>query len=128
MHSLMIVDDSALIRRRIARSIDDDHFKLVATATNGQEAIGFFKQHNPQIVTMDLTMPQLDGIQCIRHLIRLNPNIQILVVSALSDQATGMEALEMGATGFLIKPFSEEQIIMALNVMSEDLDDISQQG
>lgn len=128
MHSLMIVDDSALIRRRIARSIDDQQFMLVATATNGFEAITLFQQHKPQIVTMDLTMPELDGIGCIRKLIRLDPKVQILVVSALSDQATGMEALEMGATGFLIKPFTEEQITTALSVMSEDLENINQQG
>lgn len=125
MYSLMIVDDSALIRRRIARSIDDKQFSLVATATNGSEAIAYFEKHKPQIVTMDLTMPLLDGIECISALIKLEPAVQILVVSALSDQATGMEALEKGATGFLIKPFTEEQIISALSVMSEDLDEIN---
>lgn len=121
MLKLMIVDDSALIRRRIARDIDKKKFKLVAIATNGEEAITLFNVHKPDLVTMDLTMPMLDGIECIKRLIDLNSNIQILVVSALSDQATGMEALEKGANGFLIKPFSEQQISSALEIMSEDL-------
>lgn len=121
MLKLMIVDDSALIRRRIARDIDKKKFELVAIARNGEEAITLFNVHKPDLITMDLTMPMLDGIECIEHLIDLNPNVQILVVSALSDQATGMEALEKGANGFLIKPFSEQQISSALEIMSEDL-------
>lgn len=117
----MIVDDSALIRRRIAREFDKNKFQLVATAVNGDEAVTLFNTHRPQIVTMDITMPMLDGIECIEQLISIDPDVQILVVSALSDQATGMEALERGATGFLIKPFSEDQISEALDIMSEDL-------
>ena len=117
----MIVDDSALIRNRIARDIDNKKFELVAIAKNGQEAIDLFRKHKPSLVTMDITMPMLDGIDCIEQLMDLDPNIQILVVSALSDQATGMEALEKGANGFLIKPFSEQQISSALDIMSEDL-------
>ncbi|MBX2850071.1 MAG: response regulator [Acidiferrobacterales bacterium] len=121
MLKLMIVDDSALIRRRIGREFDKKKFELVASATNGEEAITLFNTHRPHIVTMDITMPMLDGIACIEKLIDIDPYVQILVVSALSDQATGMEALEKGATGFLIKPFSEDQIGEALDIMSEDL-------
>ena len=117
----MIVDDSALIRRKITREFDKKKFQLVATAVNGEQAIDLFKMHRPQIVTMDITMPMLDGIECIETLIALDPAVQILVVSALSDQATGMEALEKGANGFLIKPFSEDQITSALDIMTEDL-------
>lgn len=117
----MIVDDSALIRRKITREFDKKKFQLVATAVNGEQAIELFKMHRPQIVTMDITMPMLDGIECIETLIALDPAVQILVVSALSDQATGMEALEKGANGFLIKPFSEDQITSALDIMTEDL-------
>lgn len=121
MLKLMIVDDSALIRRRITREFDKKKFQLVATATDGEQAIKLFEMHRPQIVTMDITMPMLDGIECIEQLIVLDPDVQILVVSALSDQATGMEALEKGASGFLIKPFSEDQISEALDIMSEGL-------
>ena len=120
MLKLMIVDDSALIRKRIARDIDRKKFELVAIAQNGEEALSFFHKFRPELITMDLTMPMLDGIECIERLIELDPNIQILVVSALSDQATGMEALEKGANGFLIKPFSEYEISNALDIISED--------
>lgn len=121
MLKLMIVDDSALIRRRITRELDKKKFSLVATAVNGEEAIAFFSKHRPQVITMDLTMPNIDGIECIERIMELDEDVQILVVSALSDQSIGMEALEKGASGFLIKPFTEDQISNALNIISEDL-------
>lgn len=111
----MIVDDSNIIRNRIQRAYDDNHFMLVATATTGTEAIEKFKTHRPHVVTMDLTMPQMDGLECIKRLVEMDENVRILVVSALSDKATGIEALSLGASGFLPKPFSEEQLITALN-------------
>ena len=120
MYTLMIVDDSNLIRRKIERSQKDMHkFNVVASAANGTEAINFFKLHRPDVVTMDLTMPEMDGIECIKHLVNHNPDVLILVVSALSDKATGIEALEEGARGFLCKPFSESALIDALEELTE---------
>ena len=121
MLKLMIVDDSALIRRRITRELDRKKFELVATAINGEEAITLFSEHRPEVITMDLTMPNIDGIECIERIMALDEDVQILVVSALPDQSIGMEALEKGASGFLIKPFTEDQISNALNIISEDL-------
>ncbi len=115
MYRLMIVDDSNIIRNRIQRVYNSDLFTLVATASNGAEAIEKFDTHNPDVVTMDLTMPQMDGLECIEKLVAKNPNVRILVVSALSDKATGIQALELGASGFLCKPFSEEELAEALS-------------
>jgi len=112
-----------LIRKKIMRAHNSKLFDLVAVAKNGVEAIEQFLEHKPQAVTMDITMPKLDGIECIERLMSLDPNIQILVVSALSDEATGIRALKMGASGFLIKPFSEEKLADALAIISEDIRD-----
>jgi two-component system, chemotaxis family, chemotaxis protein CheY len=120
MLSLMIVDDSNIIRRKIERCNDSDKFEVVAVAVNGVEALAMFKLIRPQVVTMDLTMPEMDGIACIEALIALDPSVSILVVSALSDKATGIEALKKGARGFLCKPFSEEQLLEALTELTED--------
>lgn len=120
---LMIVDDSLLIRKKIMRAHNSDLFDVVAVATNGVEAIELFLEHKPQAVTMDLTMPRLDGIQCIERLMRLAPAIQILVVSALSDEATGIKALKMGASGFLLKPFSDEKLAASLSVIAEEVNE-----
>lgn len=121
MLKLMIVDDSNIIRSKIQRASDKEHFNIVAVATNGAEALEMFKKHKPDVVTMDLTMPEMDGIDCIEKLVVLHPEILILVVSALSDEATGIEALEKGASGFLLKPFSENDLRDALDELTEHL-------
>ena len=122
MLKLMIVDDSNIIRNKITRAHNQSKFQLVATATNGMEAVEQFKQAQPDVVTMDLTMPEMDGIECITQLIELNPDVAILVVSALSDKATGIEALQLGARGFLLKPFTEQELESALEELTEQVD------
>ena len=111
---LMIVDDSNIMRRRIERSNQFEELELVGTAGNGVEAIEMFKKMDPDVVTMDLTMPQMDGIECISKLVALKPAIRILVISALADKATAVEAMEKGANGFLNKPFSDRQLNEAI--------------
>ena len=111
---LMIVDDSNLIRRRIERSQQFDALQLVGTAGDGVEALEMFKRTDPDVVTMDLTMPRMDGIECIGRLVALKPAVRILVISALADKATAVEAMEKGANGFLNKPFTDRQLNEAI--------------
>ena len=113
-YKLMIVDDSNIMRRRIERSQQFDELELIGTAGNGLEALELFKKMDPDVVTMDLTMPQMDGIECISRLVQLKPAIRILVVSALADKATAVEAMEKGANGFLNKPFTDRQLNEAI--------------
>jgi two-component system chemotaxis response regulator CheY len=111
---LMIVDDSNIMRRRIERSQQFANLKFVGAAANGVEALKLFKRTDPDVVTMDLTMPQMDGIQCIEQIVQLKPAVRILVVSALNDKATAIDAMEKGANGFLNKPFTDRQLTEAL--------------
>ncbi len=111
---LMIVDDSNIMRRRIERSQQFEELELVGTAGNGVEALELFKKTDPDVVTMDITMPQMDGIECIARLVALKPAVRILVVSALADKATAVEAMERGANGFLNKPFTDRQLNEAI--------------
>lgn len=111
---MMIVDDSNIIRRRIERSQQNARLQVVGSAANGREAVELFQKTDPDVVTMDLTMPEMDGIQCVERLVALKPDIMILVVSALADKATAVEAIEKGANGFLCKPFSDRQLNEAL--------------
>jgi two-component system chemotaxis response regulator CheY len=113
-YKLMIVDDSNIMRRRIERSQTFEELELVGTASNGLEAIEMFKKMDPDVVTMDLTMPQMDGIECIENLVKIKPAIRILVISALADKATAVEAMEKGANGFLNKPFTDRQLNEAI--------------
>ncbi len=111
---LMIVDDSNVMRRRIERSQQLDELHVVGAAANGLEALEMFKRTDPDLVTMDITMPQMDGIECIQRLVELKPAIRILVVSALADKATAVDAMEKGANGFLNKPFTDRQLNEAI--------------
>jgi len=114
VYKLMIVDDSNIMRRRIERSQTFEELELVGTASNGLDALELFKRSDPDVVTMDLTMPQMDGIECISRLVSMKPAVRILVISALADKATAVEAMEKGANGFLNKPFTDRQLNEAI--------------
>ncbi|MEO0974471.1 MAG: response regulator [Pseudomonadota bacterium] len=118
----MIVDDSRLIRQKIERERDAGVFEVVGTASNGAEALSLFEQVRPDVITMDLTMPELDGIECIQGLVRLDPDVRIVVISALNDKATGLEAVEQGAMGFVTKPFTGDELKAALREIVEAVD------
>jgi two-component system chemotaxis response regulator CheY len=114
---LLIVDDSNIIRSRIARIALHPRLRninIVGLAKSGLEAVELCQRTMPDVVTMDLTMPEMDGIQCIEALMERNQDINILVVSALGDKTTALSAMKKGARGFLQKPFSDEQLVDAL--------------
>lgn len=114
---MMIVDDSNMIRSRIARLVQAGRIgevHVVAMAKDGADAVRQARSTRPGVVTMDLTMPEMDGVACIEQLMAMNPAVSILVVSALSDKSTAITALRLGARGFLAKPFSDEQLRLAL--------------
>lgn len=114
---MMVVDDSMVFRNRIARLATEGrlkNIKVVAQAGDGVEALEQAKIHFPDLVTMDLTMPRMDGPACLEALKDILPQARVLVVSALSDRGTALKALTKGAHGFLLKPFSEEQLLDAL--------------
>lgn len=114
---LLIVDDSMIMRNRIARIGVDPRLNnvlIVGLARDGVEAIKLAQDKCPDIVTMDLTMPNVDGSECISQMTVLLPNVRILVVSALSDKVTAIRAIKRGAHGFLQKPFDDGALVQAL--------------
>lgn len=119
---LMVVDDSNIIRNRIARAVEAGRIPavtVVGMARNGKEALQLCQEHWPDVITMDLTMPEMDGIACTESLVQINPDVLILVVSALNDKATALDALQKGAHGFVCKPFTDDQLAAALNELLE---------
>jgi two-component system chemotaxis response regulator CheY len=113
-HRLLVVDDSNVIRKRIERANDLPEIEFVGAARNGREALELHAKLRPTLVTMDLTMPEMDGAECVAELVQRDPQIRILVVSALADKLTAIDALEKGASGFLCKPFTDRQLNDAL--------------
>jgi two-component system chemotaxis response regulator CheY len=114
LHRLLVVDDSNVIRRRIERANELPEIEFVGAARNGREALDLHAKLRPTLVTMDLTMPEMDGAECVAELVQRDPQIRILVISALADKLTAIDALEKGASGFLCKPFTDRQLNDAL--------------
>jgi two-component system chemotaxis response regulator CheY len=113
-HRLLVVDDSNVIRKRIERANELPEIEFVGSARNGREALELYALLRPTLVTMDLTMPEMDGAECVSKLVQRDPQIRILVISALADKLTAIDALEKGASGFLCKPFTDRQLNDAL--------------
>ena len=114
---LLVVDDSNIVRSRIARIVQRGALgavTIVGMARNGEEALRVAHQTAPDIVTMDLTMPEMDGLACIPALLEMHPRAHILVISALNDKSTAIRALRLGARGFLPKPFDDDGLQLAL--------------
>jgi len=118
MKTILIVDDSEIIRTQI-RHCFKKIFSGIHVAKNGQDAVNKVRAIKPDIITMDLTMPEMDGIRCIQEMMEIDPKSKILVISALSDNATCIRALKLGAQGFLDKPFTEEELKNAIDIMIE---------
>lgn len=115
--NLLIVDDSMVIRNRIARLVANPQLppiNICGLAGNGEIAVQMARENRPDLVTMDLTMPNMDGEACIEELAKFLPDVQILVISALSDKATALRAIRKGAHGFLHKPFTESELLESL--------------
>lgn len=112
---LLVVDDSLVVRNAISRcgtggpSIDE-----VLSAEDGREAVELFAAHRPELVTMDLTMPNLDGLAAIDRIRAIDPDVSILVISALNSHQVALDAIRRGACGFLTKPFTEREVVEAL--------------
>jgi two-component system chemotaxis response regulator CheY len=120
MKKLLIVDDSNVIRNKIARSLTRFGIEIVGLVANGKDAVTRFRATCPDVVTMDLTMPGMDGLECIRAITRIDPTVRILVVSALADKSTAIQALKEGAQGFLCKPFTDEELTEAIGELIEE--------
>jgi two-component system, chemotaxis family, chemotaxis protein CheY len=107
---LLIVDDSAPMRRELLRRLPTARYEQVLEARDGFEALELFRQHLPELVTLDLTLPELDGLTCLTQMLALRPSTRVMVISALSDPATAIEAVERGAAEYVFKPFTQEEL------------------
>ena len=107
---VMIVDDSAIIRQAIHKHLQDFNIDVVGTAEDGKIALEVFKNTNPEVVTLDITMPEMDGLSVLEEMLKIDKNVKVMVVTALSDKSTGLKAIKLGAKSFLPKPFTPEKL------------------
>lgn len=102
--NVLIVDDSIFNLRHLSSLFSSLGYSVVATAKNGQEAIEMYQQHRPQLVTMDITMPELDGISAVRGIISRFPEANIIMITANGMEEMVLKALRIGAKGYILKP------------------------
>lgn len=113
--SIMIVDDAAFMRMMIKDIVSKNGYDVVGEAQNGIEALELYTQFRPDIVTMDITMPEKDGISAVKDIMALDPSAKIIMCSAMGQQSLVMDAIKAGARDFLVKPFKPERVIQALD-------------
>ncbi len=111
MARVLIVDDAAFMRSMIRDILTKNGFEVAGEAGNGNEAIRLYDEQKPDLVTMDIVMPLKSGIEATREIIAKYPDAQIVICSALGQETLVMEAMEVGAKDFIVKPFKEEQVL-----------------
>ena len=114
MSKILIVDDAAFMRMRCAKLLAENGFE-VAEAADGAEALTKYKEHKPDAVLLDITMPNMDGLSTLKELLKIDPGARIAMVTAMGQQSMVMEALKTGARDFVVKPFEADRVLAALN-------------
>jgi len=114
MKTLMIVDDSNIMRKTLELTMRNFKLDLVATAENGRDAVRLFEKHRPEIVTLDITMPEMDRLEALDQMMKINKEAVVIIVSALNDKGSVLQAITRGAKTYLTKPVSREKLEAAL--------------
>jgi len=109
MPRVLIADDAAFIRMKLKKVLEDLGLEVVEAA-NGAEAVQKFKEQNPTLVLLDITMPEMDGLKALQSIMETNASAKVVMVSALGQESVVMQALQLGAKDFIVKPFQPEQI------------------
>lgn len=120
MARILIVDDSTVARYNLKNILEEAGHEIVGEARDGEEGFDLFEQLAPDLVTMDITMPKLNGLECLKKIMEKDPESCVMMVSALGQNAKVLEALNAGAKHYLTKPFEGPRVLEAI---SEVLDD-----
>ena len=118
MAKVLIVDDAAFMRISIKNSLSKNGFDVVGEAENGAVAVEKYRELSPDIVTMDITMPVMGGLDARKAIIGMDPGARVIMVSAMGQEAIVRDAVLSGARGFIVKPFKEDGLLSALNKLS----------
>jgi two-component system chemotaxis response regulator CheY len=112
---IMIVDDAAFMRVMLKQILTANNFEVVAEAQNGKEAIRAYEVHKPDVVTMDITMPDMGGIDAVKAIKALDPHAKIIMCTAMGQQPMILSAMEAGAIDFIVKPFQNDRVLKSIN-------------
>lgn len=111
---VLIADDAAFMRMMIKNILQKNGFEIVGEAENGKQAIKLYQESKPDLVTMDITMPEMDGIEAVKAIRSVDPAASIIMCSAMGQQSMVMEAIQAGAKDFIVKPFQQDRMMQAV--------------
>jgi two-component system, chemotaxis family, chemotaxis protein CheY len=112
---VLIVDDAAFMRMMVKDILLKNGFEVVGEAENGEIAVAEFKSLSPDLVIMDITMPEMDGITAVKEIKKLDQAAKVIMCSAMGQQAMVIEAIQAGAKDFIVKPFQADRVLDAVN-------------
>ena len=114
MARVLVVDDAAFMRKLVSDALTSGGHEVVGEAGNGEEAIARFRELKPEVTTLDITMPEKDGITALREIIELDPSARVVMCSALGQESKVLESIRLGAKDFVVKPFKAERVLEAI--------------
>lgn len=115
MARVLVVDDAAFMRLNIKQMLDANGHEMVGEAANGIEAVEVYPRAKPDVVLMDITMPEMNGIEALKRIKVLDPASKVIICSAVGQQVMVAEAVKNGAETFIVKPFTQETLMAAIN-------------
>ena len=111
---VLIVDDAIFMRMKLKDILEKNGFEVVAEAQNGLEAVEKYNSERPDLVTMDITMPEMDGVAALKAIKQMDPGAKVIMCSAMGQQSMVMDAIQAGALDFIVKPFDNERVLQSL--------------
>src|SRR5690349_9458227 len=115
MASVLVVDDAAFMRKVLTDALAAGGHEVVGEAGDGDAALTAFQELRPDLVTLDITMPQKDGLATLRELIELDPDARVVICSALGQESKVLDAIKTGARDFVVKPFDHDRLLTAVS-------------
>lgn len=115
MAAVLIVDDTLFMRASIKQMLEANGHSVAGEASNGVEAIEKYAQVKPDVILMDITMPDMDGLEALRRIKEIDPNAKVVMCTAMGQQAMVARAVELGAQQFIVKPFQPERLMAAID-------------
>lgn len=119
MIKVLVVDDAAFMRLAIKKVLEKNGFEVVGEAENGQAGVLKYNECKPDIVTMDITMPDMTGIDALKMIMEIDPKAKVVMVSAMGQESMVKEAIINGAKSFIVKPYKEDHIVQTLTKIYE---------
>jgi two-component system chemotaxis response regulator CheY len=112
--NILIADDSLILRKTLTKNLEDMGHKVIAQAKSGKEAISLYLEHKPDLVTMDITMPIMNGIDALKGIMQEDKNAKVIMITSHGEERLVMDAISSGAKGYILKPITTQNLTEAI--------------